>query len=120
MIELNPRESFLIKSIKFHSFYRERYVEFNNEFEEYYKRFEGTFLFSRKKILYSMFCISPEKEINKVEEDFIKIGKKILFDNDIVFKEEGIEELCSFLTMWPVGIIEDGKYIKKIKFYGEK
>lgn len=129
MINLNSRDSLLLRGIKLEKVYEKEYPIF----EEFYLTFKGYALYKRKTVLMAFFALYGNKYTPKeTEKIIIKEGLKLLFkfrDISSIHQElmyirryfvSLLEYILGELAILPVGIIENKKYIKTINMVDNK
>jgi len=124
MIILNSRESIFLKGIKLQKIYSFKHVEF----EKFYETFKDTFLYKRKSILMAIFSLyGSNYSVSEVEEIFLRDGTKLLskfqdvkvnnYNYKSLFYKNILESVLGELSILPIGVIENDKYINKAGYY---
>ena len=118
MINLNSRESMLLKSIKLHKAYKFKHPQF----EEFYSKFKGEYLYKEKPLLMAFFALYGDKyNYLQVEHLLMKDCFSLLFKikNELPpkFIQHQLDYVLGELRIIPIGTIENEMYIKKIDFH---
>lgn len=108
MIELSSRETNLLKGVKLHKIYIKPYTYF----EEFYHKFEGTYLYSYKSVLMSFFSIHGNQyDVNQTEfllmRDCFSLLFKITSELPPKYIEHQLDYVLGEIRIAPIGIIDE-------------